>query len=122
MNIDNETPAVPENVWKKINSEARRRNQRLRKSEGQENAALYIQRKNALEAEFKHSLSAKEKRFKTSESRGHTRILPALKGQIDKAKSEYQKKVEELENTKDVSIRLSGEPVAVCVINAVHGS
>jgi len=121
-NIDNETPAVPENVWKKINSEARRRNQRLRKSEGQENAALYIQRKNALEAEFKHSLSAKEKRFKTSESRGHTRILPALKGQIDKAKSEYQKKVEELENTKDVSIRLSGEPVAVCVINAVHGS
>lgn len=114
--MDEAAPAMPQDVWTEMLSEARTRNRELRDREMRENQALYTRRKAALQAEYEHDRQVKETRLRTAESRGRERVLPALRGQIQKADVEYRAKAEELEQTKEVRARLS-DPVAVCVID-----
>lgn len=56
-----------------------------------------------------------EQRLRTAEARRRERILPAFRGQLDKAKAECEDKVRHLEQTRKVAARLS-EPLAACVV------
>lgn len=108
-------PPMPAEVWDSLERESRIRNRRLAANERRENAALYARRREAISQEFEHDRLVKEKRLRTAESRGHSRILPALQGQLQRAEAEYQKKLEELESTREVSVRLS-DPIAICCV------
>ena len=110
-------PPMPDAVWERIESEMLDRSRALREQEQRENDAMYLRRQRALRAEHEHDHSVKEQRLRTAELRGHQRIVPAMRGQIQKAEAEFQSKLEELEKSKHVSVRLSSEPVALCVVN-----
>ncbi len=114
---DRTEPGCPmsQKVWSRTISNVRRRNRELRDREQRENEALYTRRKRVLEAEFQHDRQVKETRLRTAGARGHERVLPALRGQLEKAEAEYRAKVASLEETRTVSARLS-EPVAVCLV------
>ncbi|MEZ5944894.1 MAG: hypothetical protein R3C18_26215 [Planctomycetaceae bacterium] len=90
-------------------------NSSLRISEERENQARYVRRRRAIDAEYKHKLQAKQQRYLTAEANAQTEILPAMRGQIDKAKAEYQKRLDDLENAKAVSARLT-TPLAICLL------
>lgn len=108
-------PPMPREVWDSLEREIRTRNRRLLENERRENEALYTRRREALSREFEHDRSVKEQRLRTAEGRGHARILPALRGQLQRAEAEYQRKLEDLENTRTVSARLS-DPIAICCV------
>ena len=110
-------PPIPDDVWELIESDTLDRSRLLREQEQRENDALYLRRQRAIRAEYDHDRSIKEQRLRTAELRGHQRIVPAMKGQLQKAEAEFQSKLNDLENAKQVSVRLSSEPVAVCVVN-----
>ena len=114
---DQEEPAppMPLTVWNLLTSEAKRRNRAMFAAEERENGALYVRRRNALQAEHEHELRIKEQRLRTAEYRGHTRILAAMQGQIDKAKSEYRVKVGTLDEMQEVRASLS-DPLAACAV------
>lgn len=109
-------PSMPEEVWREMLTEARSRNRELREREVRENEALYARRKAVLEAEYEHDRDIKTARLRTAESRGRERVLPALRGQVQKAEAEYHAKLEALDKTRVASARLS-DPVAACVLN-----
>jgi hypothetical protein len=109
-------PPMPSEVWDALEREVRARNRRLLENERRENEALYTRRREALSQEFEHDRSVKGQRLKTADSRGHARILPALRGQLQRAEAEYQRKIEELEKTRAVSARLS-DPIAICCVD-----
>ena len=100
-------------------SEARARNRTLYEAERRENEALYVRRKAVLEAEFRHDKRVKESRLNTAVSRGRTRIVPALQGQIQKAEILYRGRIDDLEKTREARCRLT-EPIAVCLINVIR--
>jgi hypothetical protein len=100
-------------------SEARTRNRALFESEKRENEALYVRRKSLLEAEFRHDRAVKETRLNTAQSRGRTRVIPALQGQIQKAEALHRSRMAELEQTREARCRLS-EPIAVCLVNVIR--
>jgi hypothetical protein len=102
-------------VWSQAVSEVRRRNRELLEREQRENEGLYARRKRVLEAEYQHDRQVKETRLHTAQARGHERVLPALRGQLDKAEAEYRAKLASLEETRTASARLS-EPLAVCLM------
>ncbi len=118
---DDSQPAPPllSDIWVRMQSEARTRNRALFESEKRENEALYVRRKALLEAEFQHSQSVKEARLKTAHTRGRTRVLPALQGQIQKAEALFRSRIADLDKTRAPSCILSG-PIAVCLVNAVR--
>jgi hypothetical protein len=108
--------AMPMSVWKRIVSEARNRNQQLRERERRENEALYVRRRRALEMEYQHDRQLKATRLETARTRGRDeRILRAFQGQLDKADSDYRERLDSLDQTRDVTARLS-DPVAACVV------
>jgi superfamily II DNA or RNA helicase len=110
-------PSMPEDVWNHIDSATFHRAQSLRDQEQRENDALYHRRQRAIRAEYEHDRKLKEQRLRTAESRGHERILPAMRGQLEKSEIDFQSRLDELERTKQVSVRFSAEPVAVCVVD-----
>ena len=107
--------AMSKEVWEHILSEARKRNRELLEREQRENEALYTRRKRVLQAEYEHARDVKETRLRTAEKRGHKRVLPALRGQLEKAEAEYRAKLATLEERRTVAARLS-EPVAICLV------
>jgi hypothetical protein len=114
-------PPVPLDVWNQLVSEARSRNRKLLKEEERENAALYARRRAALTAEHQHDLRVKEARLSTAPARGHKRIVPAMRGQLEKAEVQFQLRLAELEGTRAVTARLS-EPLATCCVELRHPS
>ncbi|MFN5947815.1 MAG: hypothetical protein ACK43N_04900, partial [Pirellulaceae bacterium] len=96
-------------------SEARKRNRAICGAEERENRALYVRRRNALQAEHEHELMIKQRRLQTARSRGSNRILPAMQGQIEKAKSDFRNKLQELDQMQEASASLS-EPLAACAV------
>lgn len=107
--------AMPQAVWEALFSEARKRNRAIRQAEERENRALHVRRRNALIAEHFHDLEVKERRLRTAERGGKTRILPAARGQIEKAKSEHRQKLAELDDKQSTYVTLS-DPLAVCAV------
>ena len=116
---DNPIPSMPESVWSVLSSEARKRNRVIFAAEERENRALYVRRRNALQAEHEHDLTVKERRLLTAQQRGSTRILPAMQGQIEKAKSNHRIKLEELDGMQETRASLS-EPLAACAVIVTH--
>jgi len=112
-------PVLPVDMFAAMESEARKRNRALFESEKRENDALYVRRKSLLEAEFRHDKSVKETRLKTAQSRGRTRVIPALQGQIQKAEILYRSRLADLEKTREATCHLSA-PIAVCLVNIVR--
>ncbi len=112
---DEAAPPIPWTVWQTLTSEARRRNRALHTSEDRENRALYVRRRNALQAEHEHDLTVKRRRLQTAQERGSVRILPAMQGQIVKAESDFRLKLEELEKMQ-VTRALLSEPLSACVV------
>lgn len=112
---DSAAPSLSPALWKEMTSEARKRNRNLYAAEDRENRALYVRRQNALRAEHEHDLIVKQQRLETAQARGSTRILPAMQGQIEKAKSEFRIKLEELNEMQEVRAVLS-EPLAACAV------
>lgn len=110
-------PALPASVWDRIELETLERSRLLREQEQRENDALYLRRQRALMAEYEHDRRIKEQRLRTAEQRGHQRIVPAMRGQLQKAEVEFHSKLSDLENAKQVSVRHSSEPIALCVVN-----
>jgi superfamily II DNA or RNA helicase len=110
-----EAPAIDPDCWNQLEAAARTRSRELREREGRENAALYNRRKRAIHAEYEHDRRVKEARLRTAEERGHQRVLPAMRGQLQKSEAEFRARLAELEQTKEVSVRLS-DPVAACVV------
>lgn len=108
-------------TWSNMLSEARSRNRALLAAEQQENEALYVRRKNLLEAESEHDREVKLARLKTATERGRTRVIPALEGQIRKAKELFRSRIEELERTRKVRCHLT-DPVAVCLVQVIRSS
>lgn len=115
--LEEPAPAVPDEVWDRIESATLERSRLLREQEQRENDALYLRRQRALRAEYEHDRTVKEQRLRTAEQRGHQRIIPAMRGQLQKSEAEFQSKLSDLESLKQVSVRHSSEPVAVCVVN-----
>jgi hypothetical protein len=74
-----------------------------------------VRRRNALQAEHEHDVMIKQRRLQTAQSRGSTRILPAMQGQIEKAKSDFRVKLEELDQMQEARASLS-EPLAACAV------
>ena len=68
-----------------------------------------------IEAEYAYDRSVKEARLQTNRERGNTKAIPLIEKQIMKAEAELEKKLSDLDRTKDVSGRLS-EPIAVCLV------
>ena len=112
---DQPAPAMPLTVWNVLTSEARRRNRAIFAAEERENRALYVRRRNALQAEHEHDLMIKQQRLRTAQQRGGTRILPAMQGQIDKAKSDHRVKLDELDQMQEARALLS-QPLAACAV------
>jgi hypothetical protein len=106
---------VSAEVWEQVLSEVRRRNRELLDREEKENKALYVRRRRAIDAEYQHHSKMIEQKLRTAEARGRERILPAFRGQLQKAKAEYEDKVGRLEQTREVAARLS-DPVAACLV------
>lgn len=116
-NSGNPAPPLPSEIWEQMELETLGRSQRLREQEQRENDALYLRRQRALHAEHEHDLSIKEQRLRTAEMRDHTGIIPAMRGQIQKATVEFNAKLSALEKVRAVSVRLSSEPIAICVVD-----
>ena len=58
-------PAMPEVVWQRLYSEARRRSNELRAAERRENQSRYLRQRGAIQAEYEHAISIKQQRLKT---------------------------------------------------------
>jgi len=108
-------PPIAKSVWTAMTDEARKRNREIFASEQRENGALYVRRRNALQAEHDHDLTIKERRLQTAQARGKSRILPAMQGQIEKARAEFRMKLEELNQLQEATASLS-EPLAACAV------
>ncbi len=107
--------SMPTEVWERVLSEVRRRNRTLLEREQRENEALFTRRRRVMEAEYQHHRNMIERKLQTAELRGRDRILPAFRGQLQKAAADYEAKVSQLEQTRDVAARLS-DPVAACLV------
>ena len=83
--------------------------------------ALRIRRIAALQAEFKLDRHVKETRLRTATARGHVRVLPALRGQLQKADAEYRATLAELERNDQAGAGLS-EPIAACAAKVSRDS
>ena len=112
---DQPATAMPATVWSSLSIEAKRRNRTIFAAEQRENLALYVRRRNALQAEHEHDLMIKQRRLQTAQLRGSTRILPAMQGQIDKSKSNHRVKLDELDQMQEARVTLS-EPLAACAV------
>lgn len=110
---------LPSSAWDMMMSEVRRRTSQLRERELGENEALYVRRRNALEAEHDYDLQLKKRRLETAKSKGNEKILPAFEGQIEKAQSRFREELSKLKQQQIVSVT-SGEPVAICLIHVEH--
>lgn len=108
-------PSMSAEAWAAVVSEARRRNRELLDREDRENRALYVRRRKALEGEYDHRSRMIEQKLRTAKARGRERILPAFRGQLQKATAEYEDKLAQLEQTRNVAARLS-DPVAACLV------
>src|SRR5262249_21355490 len=112
---------MPPDVLAALEREGRTRNRRLLEHERRENEALYTRRHEAISQAFVHDRSVKGQRLRTAESLGNKRMLPACRGQLQGAEAEYQRKTDELESPRCVSLRLSG-PVAICCVAVIRYS
>jgi superfamily II DNA or RNA helicase len=110
---------LPVSAWDKMMSEIRRRTSQLRDREKGENEALYVRRRNALEAEHAYDLQLKTKRLQTAKANKNERIVPAFEGQIEKAQSRFREELKKLDQQQTISVS-SGEPIAICLIHIVH--
>jgi SNF2 family DNA or RNA helicase/polyhydroxyalkanoate synthesis regulator phasin len=108
-------PPINREVWDTLKREAIIRNRQILAAEIRENRALHVRKRNALQAAHEHELRNKEKRLQTATDRGSVRILPAMLGQIEKAKSDHRMKLEKLDQNQDAHATLS-EPIAVCAV------
>lgn len=106
---------MPQHAWEALTTEAKVRNRSIWNAEQRENRALFVRRSNALRAEHEHDLVIKQRRLQTAEQKGSTRIIPAMKGQIEKAKTHYRSKLSELEGVRDARVSLS-DPLAACAL------
>jgi SNF2 family DNA or RNA helicase len=118
--------------WECICDESIAANSALRSNEDLENQARYVRRRRALDQEHEHNMRAKLSRLETAnakisetaneaEAKNAGRILPALRGQIEKAKAVYEQRLADLERSRKVSTTLS-EPLAICVLIAEKGA
>ena len=118
--------------WERISDEAIAVNSGLRVNEDLENQARYVRRKRAIEQEHEHNMQAKRSRLESAETKvamsenegdakNAARILPALRGQIEKAKALYEQRLADLERSRKVSTTLS-DPLAICVLVAEKGA
>lgn len=112
---DQPAPPVSHETWNILTSEAKRRNRAIFSAEKRENKALYVRRRNSLQSEHEHDLMIKQQRLRTAQSRGSIRILPAMQGQIEKAKSDFRSKLENLDQMQEARASLS-EPIAACAV------
>ncbi|MBX9788482.1 MAG: DEAD/DEAH box helicase [Pirellulales bacterium] len=112
-------PAMPVDIWELVASEMRRRNRRLDERENRENEASYLRRKSVLQAEYEYNRRSKEQRLQTAIARGSEKVVPALRGQLQKAKSEYRAKLAELDNMRMVSVT-HPDPLAACVVEVLR--
>jgi superfamily II DNA or RNA helicase len=110
-----DAPAMNATHWQVLIGEARSRTRRLKEREERESQALYTRRRTAIESEYKIDRELKQRRLETALRRESVRIIPALRGQLEKAEADFRAKLNELDTMKSPSIRLS-EPLAACVI------
>jgi SNF2 family DNA or RNA helicase len=108
-------PAMPQEAWDALISEARRRNRRLREAEARENGALFTRRLKALKADHERKLEAARRRLETAKANNRSSILPAMTGQIDKLEADFRAKAAELRQAQTVEAPMS-DAIAACVI------
>lgn len=112
---------LDQDTWAMMESEARTRNRALMEAERRESEALYVRRKNTLEAEFQHDRKVKEARLNTAQARERTRVIPALQGQIQKAEAMFRSRIAELDRTRETRCRLS-DAIAACLVLVMRSS
>jgi len=113
-------PGVPEELWRTIESEARRRNRNLREREQEDNDASVQRRRRVLEAERDQRLRLIERKSATARQRGRReRILALFEAQRLKAQGRFAEKLRKLDEHSRVSVTLS-EPLAVCAVEVRH--
>jgi len=114
--VASEAPPIQNATWKAMLSEARRRHQALKNRKLVENEALYLRRRAAVEAEFKHISKQIEARRNTARERGRSdQVIGLFDAQMQKAEVRYQQRVAELESCRQVHTSLS-DPLAACAV------
>ena len=112
-------------VYDALEKAALERTSALRQNEQRENEALYIRRRQTLIAEFERAAHAQRLRIATADKRGNKRILPAMRGQLQKLEVVHEDKLAALDKARDLIVPMSGEPVALCAVRvqrrAPHG-
>jgi SNF2 family DNA or RNA helicase len=101
--------------WKEIDSEKRRRNRRLSKTEERESEVHYLRRRNALEAEHNLVIEHRTQRLHTATENREASSCEMFKGQIEKAEARFQARLAELEKKRICSVPL-GDVLAVCAV------
>jgi hypothetical protein len=79
---------------------------------------LYHRRKRAIDAEYQIERGVKEQRLRTAETNRNERMLPAFRGQLQKLDADYRARLQELEQAKNVSVRVS-DALAVCAVKII---
>jgi len=111
--------SAPLGIIAKMKTELTRRTSAIRTRELGENQALYLRRRRALEAEHEYDLKLKQRRLQTARSKNNTKILPAFEGQITKAKAEFQRELQNLDDRQQASVSL-GDPISICLVHVDH--
>jgi superfamily II DNA or RNA helicase len=108
--------ALPGSVWARMWAEVRVRNRRILGSEQRENEALYVRRKRVLDADHHYHRELIDGKLQTARERSREeRVLRLFEAQLQKAESNYQTRLDELDRARKVTARLS-EPLAACLV------
>lgn len=92
----------------------------LRQKEQRENEALYIRRRQTLQAEFERATKAQKQRIQTAEKRGNKAIIPAMRGQLQKLEVTHADKITALDKARDLVVPMSDEPIAMCAVRVLR--
>ena len=115
-----EPSLMKQDVWDLMTKTAFERNRSIHRSESTENEALFVRKRNAVEAEHRHHIDIKRSRLESAERNGKVRIIPAMQGQVAKAESEYRTAIQNLTRNQTVRTSLS-DPIAACVVRVTTG-
>jgi hypothetical protein len=108
--------AMSDEIFDALTDAALARASSMRQQEQRENEALYIRRKQTLVAEFERAAQSQRQRIATAEARGNKRILPAMRGQLQKMQVIHEDKLTDLEKARDLVVQMFDEPVALCAV------
>jgi SNF2 family DNA or RNA helicase len=113
-------PCLVASAFEAVTAESVARQASIRTREIAENEALYIRRVQSLRAEFKRHEGIKLQRLETARRNDARRILPALEGQLQKLRGDYEENSRRLGIARRLGVAMSPEPIAMCAVQVVR--